>query len=580
VSCNTELSAFAIPSPALHADRHGPVSNHLPGVAERIIHPLTPVTAMFRALLLLTLGLAINAADPATTIVIDGSSTVYPITVAIGERYAAQNHTAGIEVLCSGSSAGFRRLASGEVPIAGASRPIKADELAKAAKAGIEVVELPVAYDGLSVVVNKHNTFVDHLTVAELKRIWEPSSTVTSWRQVRASFPDVPISLFGAGKDSGTFDYFTEVIVGTARASREDYTASEDDNDLVQGVVRNRGALGYFGMAYLHENEALLKAVPIDGGKGPVSPAVETVADGTYRPLSRPLFIYVNKSALARPEVRQFVDAYVAMVPAIAPQVGYVAFDQRTYELVTARLAAGTTGSIYANARDGSRLDELLMAQAVAKAPAREPATAAEAPTTTPATDEASTRSLARSAAVPVTTAPAAIARPEAGGAAPSPAAPVAAAARRTATAPDARRLDHLRDRAIRFARLTLDEDVDLGEIQARIEELRLLADGLGGSIVHTLTVPEDQAGFTALIERLDLTSAGRALLDDAALVRLKHTLGGITDTDTRRSVALALLQPGPDQLPRFTAAISAANGGRADVDAVLCYARGGFTLR
>lgn len=551
---------------------------HLPGVASRIIPPPAPVSSMYRPLLLLVLGAALTAAESSasTTIVIDGSSTVYPITVAIGERYASQTPNVGIEVLCSGSTAGFRRLVSGEVPISGASRPIKADELAKAAKAGIEVVELPVAYDGLSVVVNKNNTFVDHLTVAELKKLWEPDSKVNSWRQIRASFPDLPIALYGAGKDSGTFDYFTEVIVGTTRASREDYTASEDDNDLVQGVVRNRGSLGYFGMSYLHENEGLLKAVPIDGGNGPVMPSMETVANGTYTPLSRPLFIYVNKAALARRDVRLFIEAYIAMAPGIAPQVGYVPFSQRTYELVTARLAAGTSGSIYTNGREGSGLDELLMAQSVAKIAGKEPAAA---PTATAIAN--TLKEAAPAAAKPATTVATTAAIP-----AGRPAAKESVAAAqpviRTPAAPiDAQRMDHLRDRAIRFARLTLDDATSLAEIQARIEELRLVAAGMAGTPSTSATaLPEDQAGFVALVGRLNLTSDGRTLLDDAALARLKQTLSRITDADTRRALALALLQPGPDQLPRFTAAVSAANGGQADVDAVLCYARGGFVLR
>lgn len=546
--------------------------------------PLSLVSSMYRHLLLfaLTTAFAAAAESASTTIVIDGSSTVYPITVAIGERYAGQTPNLGIEVLCSGTTAGFRRLVTGEVPISGASRPIKVDELAKAAKAGIEMVELPVAYDGLSVVVNKNNTFVDHLTVAELKKMWEPDSKVTSWRQVRASFPDLPIALFGAGKDSGTFDYFTEVIVGTTRASREDYTASEDDNDLVQGVVRNRGSLGYFGMSYLHENEALLKAVPIDGGKGPVMPSMETVANSTYTPLSRPLFLYVNKAALARRDVRLFVEAYIAMVPGIAPQVGYVPLSQRTYDLVKARLAAGTSGTIYTKGKEVVRLDELLMAQSVVKEPAKEPVAAKEPvkPTATTVKEAPAKAPVRNATPAPVAAVPVAVAVPK-------PATPVTiepAAAQvvtRTPGAPlDARRLDHLRDRAIQFARLTLDDATSLAEIQARIEELRLVAAGMAGTPTTSATaLPEDQEGFVALVERLNLTSDGRTLLDDAALARLKQALSRITDADTRRALATALLQPGPDQLPRFTAAVSAANGGQADVDAVLCYARGGFVL-
>ncbi len=548
--------------------------------------PTNLVSAMFRPLLLLALGAVLTAADSSTTIVIDGSSTVYPITVAIGEQYAAKTPNLGIEVLCSGSSAGFRRLASGEVPISGASRPIKADELAKAAKAGIEVIELPVAYDGLSVVVNKHNTFIDHLTVAELKKIWEPDSKLKSWRQVRASFPDLPINLYGPGKDSGTFDYFTEVIVGTARASREDFTASEDDNDLVQGVVRNRGSLGYFGMAYLHENEAMLKAVAIDSGKGPVMPSVETVANGTYAPLSRPLFLYVNKAALARSEVRLFIEAYLNVVAGIAPQVGYVPLSPRTYELVRARLAAGTSGTIYTKGREGARLDELLMAQAVAKAPVKETPKEPVKPTTAtvaaPVVVPAAVVVAAAPAATPVVK-EAVVKEPSTPTVA--AAAPIAVAAplavRAPAPAIDARRMDHLRNRAIQFARLTLDDAASLPEIQTRIEELRQLAAGMAGTTTSgTIVLPEDQAGFVALVDRLNLTSDGRSLLDESALARLKQSLSRLTDADTRRAVALALLQPGPDHLPRFTAAVSAANGGQADVDAVLCYARGGFVLR
>jgi hypothetical protein len=390
----------------------------------------------------------------------------------------------------------------------------------------------------------------------------------------------VPIALFGPGRDSGTLDYFTEVIVGTSRASRGDYTASEDDNDLVQGVTRNRGALGYFGMAYLHENANLLKAVPIDGGKGPVPPSIETVANGTYRPLSRPLFLYVNKAALARSEVRQFIEAYLAMVPTIAPEVGYVPFDQRTYDLVTARLAAGTSGTIYANAREGARLDELLLAQTVAKPVAKPEPAKADPPKPTTTAPPATPRTAAPVAVVAAST-PATKSEPAKPAtkpvAAPAPSAPVVS---KPAAMIDPRQLDHLRERAIAFARLTLDDAANLTEIQARIEELRLLAAGMGASTTGSVTPPEDSAGYAALIDRLHLTSDGRALLDDAAFARLKRTLGAITDAEARRTVALALLQPGPEQLPRFTAAVSAANGGQADVDAVLCYARGGFTLR
>lgn len=565
--------------------------------------------------LFLPLLLSLNAGQAAdgnsTTIVIDGSSTVYPITVAIGERYAAQNTSATIEILCSGSTAGFRRLIAGEVPISGASRPIKADELAKAAKVGIEIIELPVAIDGLSVVVNKRNTFVDSLTVAELRKIWQPDSTIKSWQQVRPNFPDIPLVLFGPGKDSGTFDYFTEVIVGTARSCRSDYTGSEDDNVLVQGVERNAGGLGYFGLSYLRENEALLKAVAINAGNGAILPTSETIINGTYRPLSRPLFLYVNKAAIGRAEVRQFLDAYIKMVPSFAPQVGCVSFEPRIYELVAQRLAAQTTGSIFLGAKLGAKEDahigELLAAQHQLHE-----AAAAAAPTQTQKKIPASANKTASATQVTLTVdtpltplPPAKLVIPLSSTAekkaeknsektvdhqTSSPAAAtVAAAASTTVTAIekvslrtlDAQRLDLLRARAISLARHTLDEFASLDEISARVEELRLLTASMSqpNAPASEALIPTDQAGFTALVERLQLTNEGRSVLSEKAFAQLKTTLISIADGNLRQRIAAALLHPGPDQLPSFTTALSAANGGRADVDAILCFARGGFIV-
>lgn len=541
-------------------------------------------------MLSLMLSLAVvHAADGhSTTIVIDGSSTVYPITVAIGERYGAQNPTATIEVLCSGTTAGFRRLIAGEVPISGASRPIKADELAKATKAGIEIIELPVAFDGISVVVNKRNTFVDALTVAELKKIWEPDSTIKNWRQVRPSFPDLPIVLFGPGKDSGTFDYFTEVIVGTARSSRSDYTGSEDDNVLVQGVERNAGALGYFGLSYFRENEALLKAVAIDGGSGPIMPATETVTNGTYRPLSRPLFLYVNKAAMARAEVRQFIEAYLKMVPSFAPQVGCVAFEPRIYEFVRQRLTALTTGSIFVGARSGAQLGELLAANHKTAEPIAAPPSAVEKkPTETviiplPVASQATTASSPPSSTVVKATA-AKTTTPRATAVVPTVSTSTAATIqgeRMNLKSLDAQRLDLLRARAISMARLTLEESASLDEISTRIEELRLLTTSMRKAHAPLKRpIPQDQAEFTALVERLQLTNEGRSVLSDQAFAQLKMTLVAVTDAALRHRLATALLRPGPDQLPDFTSAISEANGGRADVDAILCFARGGFII-
>lgn len=550
----------------------------------------------FFVLSLLSSLAALHAADGnSTTIVIDGSSTVYPITVAIGERYAAQNTSATIEVLCSRSTAGFRRLVAGEVPISGASRPIKPDELSKAAKAGIDVIELPVAIDGLSVVVNKRNSFVDSLSVAELKKIWEPDSAIKNWRQVRPSFPDIPIVLFGPGKDSGTFDYFTEVIVGTARSSRSDYTSSEDDNVLVQGIEKNIGALGYFGMSYLRENEALLKAVAIDSGNGAVLPTSETVLNGTYRPLSRPLFLYANKAAVRRTEVRQFLEAYLKMVPSFAPQVGYVPFEPEIYELVSQRLASLTAGSIFVGARAGALLAELLAGNSQRTVVV--PLTLSS--TTPPALPDHAQKKTVIPTAPPLTNNAAPISAPpfqkpnESPAAAvgmmtpgnttisPSSANSAARLEKESLKTLDYQRLDLLRDRAIAMARLTLDESASLEDISARVEELRLLTVSMRKTNkLPEQLIPEDHVGFTALIERLQLTNEGRSVMTEDAFAQLKTAMVAITDPSLQRKLALAFLRSSPEQLPAFTSAISAANGGRADIDAILCYARGGFIIR
>jgi phosphate transport system substrate-binding protein len=230
---------------------------------------------------------------------VDGSSTVYPITEAVGEEFQKLHPDVKVVVGISGTGGGFKKFCNGETDISNASRPILQKEIDTCAQNGIEYIELPVAYDALSVVVNPRNDWVACMTVAELKKIWEPDAQgkITRWNQVRPEWPDAPLNLYGAGTDSGTFDYFTEAIVGKAKASRGDYTASEDDNVLVQGVANDQYALGYFGLAYYFENQDKLKAVAIDNGKGCVLPSEETVRNGTYQPLSRPLFIYVSRKA-------------------------------------------------------------------------------------------------------------------------------------------------------------------------------------------------------------------------------------------------------------------------------------------
>jgi phosphate transport system substrate-binding protein len=266
------------------------------------------------------------------TVKVDGSSTVFPITEAVAEEYGAVDKKVRVTVGVSGTGGGFKKFAAGEIDINDASRPIKKEEAELAKKNKIDFIELPVAFDGLTVVVSQQNDFVDQLTVAELKKIWEPGSKVKKWKDVRPNFPDVAIKLYGPGPDSGTFDYFTEAINGKAQASRGDYSKSEDDNVLVTGVSGDKYALGYFGFAYFEENQKKLKAVPIVGKSGKaVSPSVTTINDGSYEPLSRPIFIYVNKASLKRPEVKGFVEFYLNEVEGLVREVGYIPLPKDQY---------------------------------------------------------------------------------------------------------------------------------------------------------------------------------------------------------------------------------------------------------
>jgi phosphate transport system substrate-binding protein len=259
------------------------------------------------------------------SIVGDGSSTVFPITQAVAEEFNKEQPDVKISVGTSGTGGGFEKFCNGETDISDASRPIKDEEKSACEKMGVRYVELQVAIDGLSVLVNPENAFAGCLTTAELKKIWEPKSTVRTWSQVRSGFPNKPITLYGPGTDSGTFDFFTQVIVGEEGASRSDYTASEDDNVLVQGIAGDPNALGYFGFAYYEQNKDKLKLVGVDPGTGCVTPTKETINSGTYKPLSRPLFIYVSKDAAAKPVVQAFIDFYLATVNDIIADVGYVA---------------------------------------------------------------------------------------------------------------------------------------------------------------------------------------------------------------------------------------------------------------
>lgn len=294
---------------------------------------------------------------------IDGSSTVYPISEAVAEEF---QRAKGVKVTVgeTGTGGGFKKFCRGETDISDASRPITQKEIDACKEAGIQFIELPIAYDALTVVVNSKNDWVKQMSVAELKKIWEPGSKVNNWKQINSSFPDKPISLFGPGTASGTFDYFTEAVNGKSKASRTDYTPSEDDNVLVQGVAGNAGGMAYFGMAYYLENTDKLRAVPVmanDSAK-PVLPSEATVMDGTYQPLSRPIFIYVNATSAAfKPEVKAFVNFYLENAPTLVKEVKYVPLPKADYEAVKAHFKALKPGSGFNGGSEiGIKITDLL----------------------------------------------------------------------------------------------------------------------------------------------------------------------------------------------------------------------------
>ena len=270
--------------------------------------------------------------DLSGTIQIDGSSTVFPISQAVAEEFRKDHPGVQLVVGISGTGGGFKRFVIGETDISNASRPIKEKERTKASKNGIDFIPLTVAFDGLSILVNKNNDFVECLTTNELNNIWEPGSDVSNWNQVRAGFPDRSLKLYGPGTDSGTFDYFTNEINGEEGASRPDYIASEDDNVLVRGISGDKGALGYFGFAYYIENKDKLKLVGVNGGEGCVEPSPETINNGSYAPLSRPLFIYVSKPSLDKPEVFEFIKYYLENGASLANSTGFVGLPETLYE--------------------------------------------------------------------------------------------------------------------------------------------------------------------------------------------------------------------------------------------------------
>ena len=284
---------------------------------------------------------------------IDGSSSVYPLTEAVAEEFREVEPDVRVTVGISGTGGGFKKFLRGETDISDASRPISDSELAIARKNNIQFIEIPVSYDGMAIVVSPKNDFVDYITVEELKIMWSPESQgkITTWKQVRSSWPNVPLNLYGAGTSSGTYDYFTEAINGKAKSSRGDYTASEDDNVLVQGVSSDKNGLGYFGLAYYSENKSRLKLIPVKttADAQAIYPTQKTVQDGSYQPLSRPEFIYVNAASATKPFVKKFIRFYMENAAVLAKEVGYVPLPPAVYELSYKRFETLKTGSVFEN---------------------------------------------------------------------------------------------------------------------------------------------------------------------------------------------------------------------------------------
>ncbi|SDH72806.1 PstS family phosphate ABC transporter substrate-binding protein [Propionivibrio dicarboxylicus] len=311
-------------------------------------------------------GFAMVGAQPvlAQVVKVDGSSTVYPITEAVAEDFQkAKKNAVKVTVGISGTGGGFKKFCRGEIDVSDASRPILKAEMEACKQAGIQYYELPVAFDAITVVVNP-KSFLKDISVEQLKAMWEPvaQGKVSKWNQINPAWPDAPIKLFGPGADSGTFDYFTEAVVGKAKSSRGDYTASEDDNVLVQGISRDVNAIGYFGYAYYAENTGKLKALPVieKAGKAGVAPSEKTVLDGSYQPLSRPIFIYVNAKSYEKPEVKEFVEYYMKEGAKLSKEVKYVPLPAKAYTVNLEHIAKKKLGTVFGgNAEVGVTIEAL-----------------------------------------------------------------------------------------------------------------------------------------------------------------------------------------------------------------------------
>ena len=318
------------------------------------------------------LGLAAFGANiaHAQIVKIDGSSTVYPITEAVAEEFQkAKKNAIKVTVGISGTGGGFKKFCRDETDLQNASRPITAKEMEDCKAAGVEYVEMPIAYDALTVVIHPKNSFLKQATVEELKKMWEPAAqgTITKWNQINPAWPDAPLKLFGAGADSGTFEYFTEAIVGKAKSSRGDFTASEDDNVLVQGVSRDVNAIGYFGYAYYAENMARLKGLPIVNPKTgkAVEPSGANVENGTYVPLSRPIFVYVKLKSLDKPEVREFIEFYMKHADKLVREVKYVPLPKAAYEGNLKHAKDKKIGTVFGGKNEvGITVEEILKREA------------------------------------------------------------------------------------------------------------------------------------------------------------------------------------------------------------------------